>query len=440
MGKNARGMKWLYGELPELEAKEIITPEAASKIRGYYGEIPVKDTRALVLAIFSVLGAILVGSGIILIIAHNWDGIPRNIKTLLAFLPLIISTVISGYVLLNGKESPAWKEAAAVFSGLSAAACIALISQIYNMGGNLHDYLTICLLLAILPIYVFNSSVLAAIYLLALIPWTFNAPNLYGHPDITIMITYFAFIAATTPHFLSMLFNKEFSFRYPWLGWVRSIVLVITIGMVFNHLDINIIIYSICFGFFYIVGLRFEDFSGPFLKRPINTSAILVLMFLMYAMSFQDFWDHIDFDMKYKYFLIIPGIFFIAFLSVSAKMIKEKKLDIIQSMVISFPLAVVLFWILILCFPSWDILESLPYLYFNIFIAALGILSILRGFRRGVLLDMNVGIVVLSMLIIVRFFDSHLSFVAKGSVFIFLGTASLMANWYFCKRLKKEKA
>lgn len=435
MGKSTKELKWLYDELPTLESKGILSSDTSLKIKEYYGEVPEKDNRVLLLSIFSVLGALLVGSGIILIIAHNWDVIPRNLKTVLAFLPLIISTVISLYVLLKGKESPAWRESVAVFSGLSAAACIALISQIYNMGGNLHDYLSICMLLAILPIYVFNSSALVTIYMLALFPWTFNAPSRYG---LTVMITYFVLIAAITPHFLSILFSKD-SLRYPWLGWVRSIVIIITIGAVFDNLEINILVYSICFGFFYMIGLRFEDFSGSFMKRPLNTSAILVLMFLMYAMSFQDFWDDIDFKMEYKYFLVIPALFFIGFLSILIKMIKEKKLNIVQSMMISFPFAAVLFWTLRLCFPYQDIFEALAYLYFNIFIAALGIVSIFRGFRTGLLLNMNIGMALISILILLRFFDSHLSFVAKGSVFIFLGIASFLVNWYFCKRLKRAK-
>lgn len=438
MGKSTKELKWLYDELPTLESKGILSSDTSLKIKEYYGEIPVKDTRVLILSIFSVLGALLVGAGIVLIIAHNWDVIPRNLKTVLAFLPLIISTIISLYVLLKGKESPAWKDAAAVFSGLSAAACIALISQTYNMGGNLHDYLTICMLLAILPIYVFNSSALATIYMLSLLPWVFNAPTFYGHPDITVVVTYFVLIAAITPHFLSILFSKD-SLMYSWLGWVRCIVIIITIGAVFDNLEINVLVYSICFGFFYIIGLRFEDFSGSSFKRPLNTSAILVLVFFMYAMSFQDFCADIDFKMEYKYFLIIPALFFIGFLVILIKMIKEKKLNIVQYMMISFPFSVVLFWTLRLCFPYQEIFESLAYLYFNIFIAALGIVSIFRGFRTGLLLNMNAGLIVLSMLILVRFFDSHLSFVAKGSVFIFLGIASFLMNWYFCKRLKRAK-
>jgi uncharacterized membrane protein len=39
--------------------------------------------------LFSILGAALMGSGIILLLAHNWDQLSRVMRTVISFAPLV---------------------------------------------------------------------------------------------------------------------------------------------------------------------------------------------------------------------------------------------------------------------------------------------------------------------------------------------------------------
>jgi Predicted membrane protein (DUF2157) len=66
-------IKWLYNELPELVAKGILPEGAATQLKNHYGEIDEKPAYNIAIILAAILGAILIGGGIILLFAHNWD-------------------------------------------------------------------------------------------------------------------------------------------------------------------------------------------------------------------------------------------------------------------------------------------------------------------------------------------------------------------------------
>ena len=76
----------------ELLEANVISEETAEKIREYY-QIKKEDSTNKLFIVFGILGALLVGLGLILIIAHNWDELSRTTKIIFAFLPLIVGQV-----------------------------------------------------------------------------------------------------------------------------------------------------------------------------------------------------------------------------------------------------------------------------------------------------------------------------------------------------------
>src|SRR5690348_4255883 len=120
--------KPLLKDLQELVNANIITEDIATQITGYYRskETPPSNKFNLVLGI---LGAILVGSGIILLVAHNWDILNKFTKTVLAFLPLAIAQAICIYAIIRKRESRVWQESSAAFLFCTVSASIAMISQ-----------------------------------------------------------------------------------------------------------------------------------------------------------------------------------------------------------------------------------------------------------------------------------------------------------------------
>ena len=122
-------------DLPEMRDQGVITEEVEQRIRLWYKEKETaKPNRLLIVS--GVLGALLVGLGIILILAHNWDNFSNLLKTALAFTPLFISQLLVIYSLR--RKSEVWLEATATLLFFSVGTVISLISQIYNIPGNMN--------------------------------------------------------------------------------------------------------------------------------------------------------------------------------------------------------------------------------------------------------------------------------------------------------------
>ena len=69
MSKAAIG--WLYRELQDLVVKGILTQETADRLRQHYGEVRSVSKTTVTLIILGTIGALLIGLGIILLLAHN---------------------------------------------------------------------------------------------------------------------------------------------------------------------------------------------------------------------------------------------------------------------------------------------------------------------------------------------------------------------------------
>src|ERR1700741_4922259 len=132
--------KPLEKELEVLEKEGIITPETALNIRNYYKNKSDNPHNRL-FTVFAVLGAILVGLGIILIIAHNWDELSRPVKVFFAFLPLVAGQLFCAFSLVKKPDSNGWKDGSSAFLFFGVGASISLVSQIYNIHGDLSKFL-----------------------------------------------------------------------------------------------------------------------------------------------------------------------------------------------------------------------------------------------------------------------------------------------------------
>jgi uncharacterized membrane protein len=155
----------LQKDIQELVEANVISPEIANAIQDYYIQKEESSPNKLVI-VFGILGALLVGLGIILIIAHNWDTLSRGIKTLLAFIPLVLGQLALGYSIFKKKESKTWREASACFLIFAIGACISLVSQIYNIEGNLGSFLLTWSLLVLPIVYIARSSMASLLYII----------------------------------------------------------------------------------------------------------------------------------------------------------------------------------------------------------------------------------------------------------------------------------
>src|SRR5690606_1533240 len=119
----------LLKELDDLVEKQIVSAETAERIRLYYVSREDGSSGRLT-TVLALLGALLIGSGIILLIAHNWDMLGRTPRTIIAFFPLALSQALCLYAMRNKKGNRTWIESSSVLLFFAVATCISLIAQI----------------------------------------------------------------------------------------------------------------------------------------------------------------------------------------------------------------------------------------------------------------------------------------------------------------------
>ena len=128
MSKHSR---WIESESERWMANGIVTADQAARIRALYAESPQALSWGLI--VFFGLGAVVIGLGVILLFAYNWDDIPKAGK-----LATVFGTVIAAHVGgLAFRRHSDWRarlgEALAVLGTMAFGAGIWLIAQIYNI-------------------------------------------------------------------------------------------------------------------------------------------------------------------------------------------------------------------------------------------------------------------------------------------------------------------
>src|SRR3954451_17503895 len=130
------GIRWLLAELPGLVTSGVLTPETADALRQHYSSQPPDAPRRIGFILSAILGSLLVGAGVVLLVAHNWDFLSRPIRCAIAFAPLILSQALAIFVLLRRNGSAAWRETAAILNVVAVGTAMALVSQTYQIQGD----------------------------------------------------------------------------------------------------------------------------------------------------------------------------------------------------------------------------------------------------------------------------------------------------------------
>ena len=162
--------RWLAEHLPEWERQGLVTTSAATVLRDRYR---VEPRAGLAQMVVGALGALLIGTGLIAVLAYNWDDFPRWVRLVLAFGPLAASQAISWWVLWKNDGATPWmRESAALLQTLAIGAAMALVSQIYNLPGQWTDLVFWWCVVAVPLAWVLKSDAAAMAYLIGVAVWT----------------------------------------------------------------------------------------------------------------------------------------------------------------------------------------------------------------------------------------------------------------------------
>jgi len=92
-------------DIDQLKREGVIDEATADRILGFYTNEKDPSSGNRLFLIFGVFGALMIGLGIILIIAHNWEQLSRLQKTIIAFIPMLLSQLACWYTLFKKSDS-----------------------------------------------------------------------------------------------------------------------------------------------------------------------------------------------------------------------------------------------------------------------------------------------------------------------------------------------
>ncbi|WP_344930098.1 DUF2157 domain-containing protein [Aquimarina addita] len=416
-------------ELENLVKDQVISSEISEKISQYYRDKNTSGTNRLFI-IFGIFGGLLIGSGIILMLAHNWDHFSRTTKTILAFVPLLIGQFFAGFSILKNK-SKAWKEASGTFLFFVVGASIALVSQIYNIIGDLDSFLLTWIVLCLPLIYLLRSH---AVALLILILSTNYATTVgyWNYRNDKIPWAYLALFFAVLPHYWMQLKNNSSSNVVSIFNWLLPISLIITLGTFIESNEVlGFVMYVGLFGLFYTIG-RLPVFNTTrTLRNGLLVLGSLGVVLLCMTFTFRWYWEELtewQYDSLEFYVICILGVFNSLLIGYNIFKTSIKSVNLFQ-------FSYLIFGILFFLFAD-RVIVSVTLM--NILVFALGISVIKIGtdtFNFGIL---NYGLLIISVLIICRFFDTDMSFVVRGILFVVVGTGFFITNYMMLKRQKNK--
>lgn len=417
----------IQNDIKELLDAGVITDDTARRIEEYYRGRPSPANNRL-LAIFAVLGSVLIGLGIILILAHNWDDLSRTVKTAISFMPLVMGQAACFYTLMVRRDSMAWSEASSTFLFFGVGSCIALLAQIYNISSSGGTFILTWCLLTLPVAYIMRSSMVALLYILFA---TYYVVDTSGN------LIYFGLIAAVIPYYYLLIKRDENGNFLAFMNWVLPLSLLIGIGVIVQgRVELMVIMYlclfALCYQFSNICLLK----KQTTLSNGYKIIGLLGIAIVMLFFSFRWFWEELagrDFS-NYDTMLTITVITVSVALTLVLFILqnRRKKPGEIN------PVALSGLVFSALAFGAAGV-PLLSQWVSNILIFIVGMYYIRRGARNEHFGVLNYGLLLIAALIACRFFDSNLSFVLRGILFILIGIALFAVNLYMHKKRKANE-
>jgi len=425
-------VRWLYRELPELVAQGVLETQAAERLRRHYGDPDMAGGTAnrWAIILFSIVGAVLIGGGIILLLAHNWDELTRPMRALISIAPLALTAALGAWILWTGKPGTAWREGVGAAQTLAIGSSIALVAQTYNLGGRFDEFMLTWSLLSLPIAYLLRATCPILLYLVGILVWAGSESYQPGTA-----LWYYPLLAAALPFVWWSARENRYHPRSVLLGWVLAITACYGIGFaagrVCDDLGVWPAVYGGLFVLLYLTGARWWSEAASRWQRPFQNVGALGAVGLALGLGYGDAWS-----------------------GVSGSAVNWHSVDSLQAgfqlaAAAIFPLAALVLWVRSFCRRVWSeiMLGAVAFLssagwiiaamydavmisavLFNVYLAAFGIGTLVVGLRARRLGTVNAGMAVLAAVILCRFFDSDLSFIVRGVAFIVVGIGFLSTN------------
>ncbi|OFZ80366.1 MAG: hypothetical protein A2603_13365 [Bdellovibrionales bacterium RIFOXYD1_FULL_55_31] len=159
-------IEWLHQELRDLEREGFLQREQVEKLRARY---PVPESVDWGRLVFIGIGAILLGLGVILFFAYNWENLDRFVK-----LAIVIGSVLATHLgaIFFRRERPQLAEGLHLFGTMLFGAGVWLVAQIYHINDHYPNGFMIWALGALFLAWALPSAVQGMVVCILTVLWT----------------------------------------------------------------------------------------------------------------------------------------------------------------------------------------------------------------------------------------------------------------------------
>lgn len=419
-------------DLDDLVEAGIIDESTAAKMLAFYTQ-KTADTPNRLGIVLSVLGATLIGLGITLIVAHNWDNFSRPVKTIIAFIPMIIGQLACGYTLFRKKESRAWRESSAAFLFFTVGTCIGMVSQIYHLEGELGSFLLTWMLLVLPLIYLMRSSIASLLYLGGITWYATNCGYANNHEPYL----YWGLLVLAMPHYFYLFRNSPAGNTFNYHSWAIALSVLITLGLwAYEATVLMWVAYVSLLALYFIIGCQPFFRSKRSRNNPYLLIGLLGTIALFLGFTFYGYWEEVVAERVNWNGLFLQQEFWVSSVLVVVSGYLLMKLQPLQNFdkISPIPFGFLLFLLVFFIGYNYPIIGMV---ISNLFILSIGAFYIYRGNELNRLGILNLGMLTLTALIICRFFDLDLSFVTRGVLFVLVGIGFFITNYQLIKRRER---
>lgn len=160
--------KWLMAELAKWEAEGLVGPSVASAIRGRYSpRSSVGERRNWGIVVSCSIGALLVGLGIIALLAANWEFLTRPMRAAIAIFPLLSCALAAYWAAVKKLRSRFFWESVGTLWMMAAIAALLIVATTYQVSDD-SPALVMAMCVLTLPIVLLTRAALPTIGWMAL--------------------------------------------------------------------------------------------------------------------------------------------------------------------------------------------------------------------------------------------------------------------------------
>lgn len=388
------------------------------------------NTAAIILA---VLGSLFVATGLIFVFVTGWRNFPIPVKTIFAFVPILVGQLCAAFVYKKKINHIPWREGASVLWCAGIVATIAMINSIYDIHFGYENCLMIDGLLFLPAIFLFGAAVPLAAYYYAVIHWGIYRLSITENA-LYLLLIIVLFCVGLIYLYIHRKEKEEPMFKFSlWASAAGAIALTGIISVYYS----NYFIASMfaCTAALTALNKNDKDYSIPF--KILSLLGIIVVGFysVMPLYSPRFYFSYTDIEKE----SIIGAVIIIA---VTGLCIYAGRKNIKESIYSKISVSILCAWSAVefilpyIDFVKADWLRVLLLIIYWIFTTAISINLILGGVRHSDFIEMNAGLILILLYIGYLILSAELGMLYNGLVLIVLGAVLLAVNFKLAKSVK----